>query len=63
MNKLKKQKLVNIINSVGATIGFFLIILGLFYLFEISINYLVFFLIFVGLILLIWKFILGRKLK
>ena len=59
----KKQKLIGKINLIGATIGMFIILLGLSYFLGVGLKYVVFFLIFVDIILLIWRALLEKKLK
>ncbi len=60
--KMEKQKLIGKINLIGITLGILIILLGLSSFLEISLKYIIFFLIFVDIILLIWRFLLeGRK--
>ena len=60
--KTEKQKLIGKINLIGITLGMLIILLGLSSFLEIGLKYIIFFLIFVDIILLIWRFLLeGRK--
>ena len=63
MEKLKKQKLIDSFNLIIGSIGVFLILLGLFSLLEIYVGYLVLLLATIGLILVVWKFLMEKKLK
>ena len=61
MKRENKQKIIGKINLVGALIGLFIVALGLFRLLNFDMKNLIFILIFIGLILLIWRFLLEVK--
>ena len=63
MKRENKQKIIGKINLVGALIGLFIVVLGLFRLLNFDMKNLIFILIFIGLILLIWRFLLEAKEK
>ena len=63
MNNQKKQKIKEIIKYVGVTIGFLIIILGIFLLLKIEIINFMLLLILIDLILVIWKMILEGDYK
>ena len=62
-SKLEILKLIQKIEIIGATIGFFIIGLVLFLFFKIDIRYLIYVLIFIDIILLMWKFLLEKRSK
>lgn len=63
MKKAEIQNLIEQINIGGSTIGVILILWGLYYLFKVDLNYLIFSLILAEIFGLIWRELLRRKLK
>ena len=60
MTNKNKQKIIDKINLAGASVGFFLIILGLFRLLKLDTKYIIFTLIIIGIIFLIWRAVLDK---
>ena len=63
VKKVEIQKLIEQIEIIGGTIGVILILWGLYRLFGVDLKYLIFSLILAGIIGLIWRELLRRKLK
>jgi membrane-bound ClpP family serine protease len=61
MKKLRIQRIIGGITYAGVTIGVMIMIVALFWRFNIDNMYLVFLLIFIGLILLVIKWRLEKK--